>query len=614
MTNDKQQTAPDELLAKLEQPPALIETIKAIELARTQISLYGIEHPNSLAVLGELAGCVEQFVETYERATCIFAKNAVIINEHYFNTTPDSKQICQRIRARGAMAITFVGTPPVEQLREFILFLNAEPRDVRSSGGPSTYLRQRGVSRIVLTEAVYTTEDDSDEDHVAVADDSFDDDRVLASVLNWLSQQDKEEDNLPKLPITQVLSNPDSAARLIREAVTKLHAARRQDMSGEIAGEVVNDLKSLAGTHSEEWDKAAPQIRKAILKLPQEMRPTFGGFTLDDENDDNVHRRIENISDIENMVGQMMQKDLPKPNAFDDLFGARAYGPLSAWRRELQPVSIMTSTGTTLLTLMRWENSACEHSRIVKALAEMVLRAMDVNDLNCALLFAGGLIEEAVCDNESGWRKTNVRSALLGLEKDKLDLLISLALENGSAEAIRISAALVDLCPEIALGMIRMLDINSSEEFKQSIIRAIVKNGTSASAQLADLLRDGSPSGKVAALEILIGIGRAWALEEVASVIHGDDEALAIMAVEMLPNVRVPMVSEILMKAASHTVMGIRIAAVDALGKLGDAATLDFLDKIAKRRHLFGRSKFENIRQSALRAAQHIRDKQKKAA
>lgn len=616
MTNDKQQKAPDELFERLEQPSALKETIKSIEIARRQVSLYGIDHPNSHAVMDELTGCVEQFVETYERATCVFTKNAVIVNEHYFTTTSESTQIFHRIRARGAMAVTFVGAPSAEQLREFILFLNAEPRDVRSSGGPSTFLRRRGVSRIVLTEAVYTTGDGSDDEDCGSTDGDFDDDRAVAAAIEWLSKQEEdEEEEMPKLPITQILSNPDSAAKLIREAVTKLHASRREDTSGEIAGEVVHDLKSLAGTNSQEWDRATPQIRKAISKLPQDMRPAFSGFTFDDdENEDNVHRRTDNIGEIEDMVGRMLQENLPAPTAFDNLFGTHAYGPLAVWKRELQPVSIMTSTGTTLLTLMRWENSACEHSRIAHALADLVLRAMDINDLDCALLFAGGLIEEALCDNEAGWKRFNARSALLDLEEGTLGSLIYLALENGSPEAKRISAAMVDLCPEIALGMIEMLGSASSEEFKLSLTRAIIKAGTSASAPLADLLRNGSPSGKMAALETLIEIGRAWALEEMAAVINGEDVALAVEAINLLPSVRVPMVSEILMNAVSHTSVEIRIAAIDALGKLEDAATLDFVEKIAKRRHLFGRSRFENIRQSALRAAERIRNKQKKAA
>ena len=70
---------------------------------------------------------------------------------------------------------------------------------------------------------------------------------VIAAVIDWLAKQDTEHDTLPpKLPITRILSDPDSAARLIGEAVTKLHASRRDMTQGECVSEAIKDLRSCA--------------------------------------------------------------------------------------------------------------------------------------------------------------------------------------------------------------------------------------------------------------------------------------------------------------------------------------------------------------------------------
>ncbi|MCE5314924.1 MAG: HEAT repeat domain-containing protein [Armatimonadota bacterium] len=662
MTEDNRHISRDEIFEQQEQPRALHDMLKAIELARRQISLYGADHPNSGEVIEELAECVREFVASYERATCVFTKSAVIVNEHNFTISRDSIDIFHRIRARGVMAITFVGAPPVDQLREFTAFLNVEPRDIRANGSPSAYLRSKGVSRIALTEAVYTSgeacDDESNESRLEWNPEN--EDRAVASAIEWLARQDKDDDDdPPKLPITQILSNPDSAAKLIREAVTKLHALKRDNTSGEVAGEVLHDLKSLAGTDSEEWDKATPQIRKAISKLPADMRPSFSGFTFeDDDQTSETGAPKAEISDIETMVDDLLWDKLnsvpisvlPEPSNFERLFGARAYGPLSIWRNELQPKSVMNSTGTTLITLLRWESSACEHGRIAHALAELALRALEINNLDTALLFAGSLIEDANSDTDIGWRRSNAKSALIGLQSETLVSLIDQALATNSYDARRIAASLIDLCPEIALDLVSLLGTYSSEEFKAAFSRAIIKAGTSAATPLSNLLNCGTPTGKLAALETLVEIGRAWALEEVATVIKGEDSPLAVQALKLLPRVRIPMTSEILVEAIGHHSVEVRCAALEALGEFGDQSTLPqivraathnglvgdqtpeqlaaiealgkigtdealkHLEKIASHKPLFGRNKFETIRQAAHQAAERIRNAHFEAA
>jgi len=598
------------------QTPSLSEMLRSIEIACKQFSLYGIDHPNSVEVVERLNSALEVFIEPYERVTCVFTEDAVIVNEHFFESSSESVQIFHRIRARGAMAITFVGLPPADQIREFILFLNMDPREVRLQGGPCSYLRKNGVTRIVLTESVYTVGDPYNEEDFEHGSQTPNMDIAVASAIHWLTTQDDKKEDVPNLPITQILSNPESAAKLIREAVTKLHASKRDNTSGEIACDVVNDMKSLASAKPQEWDKATGQIRKTIAKLPNEMQPSFSGFVMNEGESDG--KQPVNVSEIEAMLRTLFQGGLKSdgetmPVEITDLFGTRAYGPLSSWQNELQPSSVMTSTGTTLITLIKWERSACEHGRIAAALSELVLRAVDIDDIECVLLFTRTLLDEIDNDTEEDWRRTNARSALASIDPVVLTKLIRSFIASESYDAKQAATALLELYPEFAPDMTDLLEQPITEEFRKVLTDAIIKSGSSASAGLSKLLHNGKAVGKMAALETLIESSRAWALEEVAGIINGSDQALALEAIRLLPKARIPLTGEILTNAVSHPDMEIRCAALEALGEFGDESKLDFLDAVARRRPFFGRAKYESIRRAAKRAADQIRQNHKAA-
>lgn len=616
MSSNKPNISSSDFIEHEKQPPSLSEMLRSIEIARRQFSLYGIDHPNSAEVVERLNKSLEVFIEPYERVTCVFTEDAVIVNEHYYESSAESIQIFHRIRARGAMAVTFVGLPPSEQIREFILFLNIEPREVRLQGGPSSFLSKNGVTRIVLTESVYTVGDPYDIESNEQDSQTPTMDIAVASAIHWLTRQDDDTEDIPNLPITQILSNPESAAKLIREAVTKLHASKRDYTSGEIACDVVNDMKSLVSADPQEWDKATGQIRKTISKLPDEMQPSFSGFTFKDDEPDG--KRSVSVGEVEMMMRNLLRDgstsaDEVMPEEIADLFGTRAFGPLSSWQNELQPSTVMASTGTTLITLMRWERSACEHGRITSALSELILRAFDINDVESALYFAVTLLDEANNDTEQGWRRTNARSAIANLEPVVLTKLIKGSIASGSSDVRRVGTALIELYPDLAPDLAGLLEQRIPDEFRKALTEAIVKSGSSASAALSKLLHNGKPEGKMAALETLIESSRAWALEEVAQIINGNDQALALEAIRLLPKARIPLTGEILAKAVSHSDMEIRCAALDALGEFGDESKLNFLDSIARHRPLFGRAKYESVRKAAKRAADHIRQLHKAA-
>ena len=250
-----------------QQPPVLKDLLKSLEAARKCSSLYGVEHRNAAESADAFSAALDEFRQLFERPTCIFTNNEVIVNDRTYAASPESIEVGSRLRVRGVMAITFVGAAPVEEIPGFLTFLNAEPRDIRAEGGPSVYLRSRGVTKIVATEAVYAVEGEAEgDDKPAQAPGHYpsDVDRAIAAAIDWLSKQQEEGDESPRLPITQILSDPDMAARLIREAVSKLHASRRGYSDRELSTEVIHDLKGLASSDTEEWDNAAPQIRRAL--------------------------------------------------------------------------------------------------------------------------------------------------------------------------------------------------------------------------------------------------------------------------------------------------------------------------------------------------------------
>ena len=263
-----------------EQPQCLRDMLRAIDLARRQSSLYGADHPSTEEALNNLLERIVALVAEFGAATCIFSKGFLIVNDHQYPPT-DAREILERLRARGVLGVTFMSGQTMDQVVGFLSFLNVDPKEIKKCGGPSNYLRKQNVTRIVVTEIVYTSGDADDPDaEIDFGPQNVD--RAIGAVINWLlkrgSEDDKEDEPAPVLPIGQILSDPDASAKLIREAVTKLHRSRRPGSRGELAHTVFDEMKDLTSDHPEKWDEAAPQVRKAIAKLPSELRPMLGGF------------------------------------------------------------------------------------------------------------------------------------------------------------------------------------------------------------------------------------------------------------------------------------------------------------------------------------------------
>jgi len=576
------------------QPESLRELLRHIQAARKLLSLYGPEHPSAVEAVDALIATWEVFAVEFHQATTILTKKSVVVNEHYYDASEDSRNLCAALRERGAMAFTLIGASPGDQTVPFLGFLNADPIDVRAEGGASAYLRSRGVSRLVVTESVYCSGEDDEDDQARRREwDTSGEDRVISSVIDWLArqQQDGQDDEeTPKFPITEILSDPLSAARLIREAVTKLHASKRGGAGdGEAVLEAVNDLKGIAEAPGE-WDSSVPQIRRAISKLPREMRPTISGFTADfddvDDLGDAESPRVRNTADaseVEEMVhGILGAGGAIDISALEKLFGARAEGLLARWRSELQPASVMDSTGKTLETLMSWERSPLEHGRITHALAALVPRAAEIDDFPSAIRFVASLLDEARRADDAEWRATNARAAVAGLGPELFSALITYALSEGDYRARETAAALVEQIPDAALAACGNLGTSADPVFAKALGTGLSLCGARAVDALSAMARNGVPAAREAAFDLLAGVSIESAIKEVNGMIKGGDWVLAAKAVGVLAGTKVPAVTQMCLALLGAQSPEVRIAAIEALGRLADYAALGELARIAK--------------------------------
>jgi hypothetical protein len=529
MTNGDQSNMTDPVPIE-RQPPMLVTLLTAINAGRRQMSLYGADHPNAGQCAGELSDTCKEFIDTFGRSTLVFTKTTALVNEHNYAASSESQELFQRLRDRGVMAVTVVAPPGPEQAAAFLGFLNAEPDDVRSQGGASTFLRKRGVSLIVATDAMYTSGDeatDEDDSPQLTGSDSEEMDRALAAVVHWLLKQDEDEDEVPRLPIADILSRPDEAAKLIREAVTKLHASRRQETRGEIASEVVHYLRELAADDPDKWDSATPQIRKAISQLPRSLRPEIAGFTEEEESeDDGKHAPMSHTADIFEVEAQVAEalndtldsdsgNALPAPDAFSSLFGASPCGLLSAWRKELQPEMVMGSSGRTLETLMVQETGGPEHERIAIALAGLLPRAVEMKDFGSARAIADSLMRETQHGDPRDWRAVNARSALQGLDMGVLKQVVQACAASADLAARQTACQLVEVLPELALQMVELLGNREIGDLSGFLTRGVASCGAAAVGPLGNLMAQGADRAKDLALEALIEINSPAAIREI---------------------------------------------------------------------------------------------------
>lgn len=637
-----------------EQPIILKELLKTINAARRQSSLYGSDHQSTAKVVDVLCKVIDDFMENMGQVTLIFAKDALISNDHYYSPTPDSHDLYQRLRARGTIAITFVDRPSADQVAEFLAFLNAEPREIREQGGPSAYLRNRKVTRIVATTAVYTSGEDTDAPpHAGGGDSSPPADLAIGAAINWLTRQEDMTDS-EQIPITDILSSPDMAGKLIQEAVTKLHSSRKSGNSGELTTEIVNDLKDLASTDPEGWDRATPQIRKAMSKLPSEMRSGMSVFSSD--------RAVEagerpagcaDVSNVEEIVSTELQLlDEGEAKSLDshvvaDLLGKKPVGLLSGWRRELRPENIVMGYGRTLDMLMSWETKAPEHGRLAHALAGLIPWAVESKNTDTALSFAGHLANETRRTNDEPWRSSNAKSALQKLELPVLQTLVEQALKSPNRDHHVIAAALVEAVPALAVGVSGLLDVCEEQVFVDSLKRGISQAGRSGAAALGAMLRNENSEQREWALETLVAMKSEWAVREIGAAVRDADVMFIIKALSMLAAVPLRATTLVCMSFLTHKSPDVRYTALQVLGDLGDeiavpelvrfarqsgirrrdleqqlsaieslsrianADVVPVLEEIASRRPLFFRGRHEAVREAVRKAVDRIMGWQK---
>jgi len=580
------------------QPPLLKELLRSLNNARRQSSLYGSDHPSTRKFAEELSEAIANYLECCGASTFVFADDALIVNDTWYRPSADSRDLSQRLRSRGTIAVTIVAEPPPEHAAEFLAFLNTEPKDIRQQGGPSAYLRRKSVSRIVATEAVYAGGDDADTGHSNESDGKpMKTDRALTAVINWLTKHD-DDGSAPRVKTSELFGDPDMAAKLVHEAVTKLHASRRSRPKGEkdsdTATDAVNEIKTLAGADHEDWDKALPQVRKAVAKLPPEMRPNVAGFTNSgrqgDEGPDRRPKKQVDVGRVESMIvkalypGDDVDTDLQMKLAdIEELFDATPSGLLSSWTSDLQARNNLKRQGRTLATLMAWETNSAEHGHMARSLALLIPSALEIKEVETALEFASCLADEASVQGQLPWRSTNAKYALQILEDSTLATLIEEAVKKKDAPLAETAAFLVEAAPALAWNSVYLLKQYPTPGFEEAVKRAIAKAGRSAAPGLAKLITEGSEWERTMALNILVGTKSDWATDEIGRALQVADPAFCVEAIGLLPENASPIAVGICIEMLGHWSSDVRCAALHALGALGNESALTHLIRFATR-------------------------------
>lgn len=616
-----------------EQPQFIKELLSSVVSARRHTSLYGTEHKSSQESFEALKETIAPIVRRLGSCKMVFTKDRLIANDHIYVSTGESTALSERLRTRGAMGISFAGNPSQEEIAGFVNFLNAEPADVRQAGSPGAYLSKANVKNITAIDAIYTGPGMSDQGEQTLSEDEVDaallDPAVRALIERTCEQSFAGE--AVDVPLTSILSSPDATAKLIWESVIKLHSTSSQQV-GELGFQVIHNLKGMSVSNKDVWDVTTLEIRKAISKLPDEVRSTaFGFISTQAAEDQPAEKVVESAETMEVSVKDMENLDLDAD--LDQLFDMKAKGLLSSWQKELQPSSVVRCSGRTLAMLMAWESDPSEHGRLARALALLIPRGLSMLDIESALACAESLLKEASLTDTPAWRAADAKSALQSLDVNTLRTLIEGALASESH--LHVIASLIETIPSLALVLGDFLRSSEHRTINESIKRGMLKSGAEATIILRDLLTDESPAARQAALEVLVQIGTEPAVHEIASAMETADDLFLTNALTILPSIKTYSVSQTCADYVRHKSLEVRIAAFRALGELGDplalgtlmqAATrhtrkvdeqiaaiqalgeirhpnaLSCLQGIADRRLTFGRARYDLMRAAALQA------------
>jgi HEAT repeat protein len=181
------------------------------------------------------------------------------------------------------------------------------------------------------------------------------------------------------------------------------------------------------------------------------------------------------------------------------------------------------------------------------------------------------------------------------VELQVLRNLLYQALQSGKYEARMIASSLVETLPDLAISAIDLLGRYPLEAFNESLEKGIKSAGQSALVPLAKVLRTGSPSARLSALEVLAGIGTPSAVMEISAVLDILDPELAARVPHLLASVRVPLSVKVCLKLLTHKAVDVRCSALWALGELGDDSVLPVIRKVAAHRGIFAADNSERI-------------------
>lgn len=615
-----------------EQPPILRELLSAINAARRQISLYGSEHKSSEESIENLKKAIASIVRQLASCTIVFTKERLVVNDHCYVSSGDSKELYERMRARGAMAIGFIDSPSLKEVARLVDLLNAEPSDVREIGGPSAYLSDNDVQNIVATDAVYVSRGSTDH-REPLAEAEFDPlllDSAVCALIERSCGPGVEGGN-EDVPLDDILASPDATAKLIWESVIKLHSTGSQQV-GELGFQVIQNLRDMSFKKKAVWDLTTLQIRKAIAKLPTEVRATAFGFMSELPKPETDASQPKAAGPTETMVVNDTNI-LNEKTDLDRLFNLETKGLLSAWQKELQPETILRYSSQTIATLVAWETDATEHGRLARALALLVPKSLSMNNIEDALYSVESLLNEANLADAPPWRSANAKSALQSLGLQTLETVVTKTLAKDPSS--NVAGPLIQAIPILAVNLAHFLRTEEHKAINEYIKQGMAKSGSEAKVVLRGLLRDEAPSARQAALETLVHIGTEWAMYEIGEAMRVFDEASLTSALALLPSMGAHSAVQTCAHYAEHPSPGVRIAALRALGDLGDPVALGSLiraatwgkssaderiaaihslrqikhpdafrclQSLAGRRPLFGRSRYEPIRIAAEQA------------
>ena len=562
-----------------EQPLFLKELLNAINWARRQASLYGNEHKTSAESVQNLRKAIMSMIRRLGSCTMVITRERLIVNDRSYIASGDGRDLCHRLRARGAMGISFVDNPLPEEVAKLIHLLNAEPSDVREAGGPCAYLKQLGVGSILATDAIYTAGGGNFDNNAEPLSEDDIDPALLDPAVRALIERTCSEGggkDLVEVPLSDILSSSDATAKLIWESVIKLHSTSSQPV-GELGFQVIHNLKGMAAKKKEVWDLTTLQVRKAIAKLPDEIRSTAFGFLTktppsETPADVKCESPEEDAAADSLDLGPNMK---PMPNS-------DAEGPLESWQKELQADTVLKCSGRTMATLMAWESDPIEHGRLARVLASMIPHGLSDQDVEGALMLVESLLKECGLTDAPSWRVENAQSALQSLDMHTLRSLVESALE--SEISLQVIPRLIDAVPSLSLVLTDFLKTGEHRIVVKAIKRSLVKSGSESTSVLRDLLKDESPIARQAALEILIQIGAEPAIYAISCAMETADDAFLTRALGMLPSIRTNSVTRTCAQYVGHKSLQVRICALRALGALGDQLAMGILIEAATKR------------------------------